>query len=292
MSRSRFSILPLDRATSGVLPWVIGIMVYLTALSIIGGSTLVSATHQWTGSLNRTWTVQLVEPDAGLRAAQTNALMNLLETMPGVISVQPLSEAKSRALLEPWLGEGAKATDLPIPVLIDVQLSADAQLDAKRVGQQLRDLAGGATLDDHGAWGAQLAIFARGLQVLALAIVVLVALAMVAVVTFNTRAGLAGHRNAFEVLHFMGAEDSQLAREFQRRYWIQGMLGGLGGVAAALITAYGLGWCVQHLAGGLLGALTLGPITWSVLAGLPLATAFLTMIAARVTVHRALAEFV
>ena len=52
-------------------------------------------------------------------------------------------------------------------------------------------------------------------------------------VVFATRGAMAGNRIVIEVLHFVGAEDSYIAREFQRHFLLLGLSGGLVGAAAA-----------------------------------------------------------
>ena len=70
----------------------------------------------------------------------------------------------------------------------------------------------GATLDDHATWLASLIVLARGVQWLAFGIVVVIGAATVAIIIFATRAGLAAHREAIEVLHLIGARDGYIAR--------------------------------------------------------------------------------
>ena len=52
---------------------------------------------------------------------------------------------------------------------------------------------------------------------------------------------MAGNREVVEVLHFVGADDAFIAREFQRRFFRLGLKGGLagGGLALLLITLCG-----------------------------------------------------
>jgi cell division transport system permease protein len=55
-------------------------------------------------------------------------------------------------------------------------------------------------------------------------------------VVFATRGAMAGNRTVIEVLHFVGAEDSYIAREFQRHFLLLGLRGaGIGGAAAAAL---------------------------------------------------------
>ncbi|NLH80001.1 MAG: ABC transporter permease, partial [Phyllobacteriaceae bacterium] len=62
----------------------------------------------------------------------------------------------------------------------------------------------------------------------------LVFAAMVLSVVFATRAAMAGNRDVIEVLHFVGAEDAFIAREFRRHFLKLGLEGGALGGGAAL----------------------------------------------------------
>ena len=65
-------------------------------------------------------------------------------------------------------------------------------------------------------------------------------------VVFATRGAMAGNRIVIEVLHFVGAEDSYIAREFQRHFLLLGLKGAsIGGAIAVglfLPSASSGGW--------------------------------------------------
>ena len=283
-NRYRFNFLPEGRESQGVLPWVIAVMVYLMVLAVAGGIGVVSATKEWSGGMARSWTVQILSPEGEERDAEVKAVMRFLSEQPGVAGVNVLPEAEARALLEPWLGESARSPELPVPALIDVALSPDAVLDS--------DYAPSSAIDNHDEWLGQLSAFAHGLQALAYMIVGLVALATVAIVTFSTRAGLSSHHETIEILHLIGAEDRQIAREFQWRYLGHGLKGSLVGALAGIATVAGIGAMAQRLGSeGILSSFSFGAGSWALLAALPLLVALLTMLTARWTVHRALEEY-
>ena len=77
---------------------------------------------------------------------------------------------------------------------------------------------------------------AVGLMILAL-----VFAATALCVVFATRGAMAGNRIVIEVLHFVGAEDSYVAREFQRHFLLLGLKGASigGGIAMALFLLVG-----------------------------------------------------
>ena len=76
---------------------------------------------------------------------------------------------------------------------------------------------------------------ARSVIGIAIGLVILVLIATGLAVGFATRGAISGNRNTMEVLHFVGATDAFIAREFQRHFLLLGLQGGfLGGMAALL----------------------------------------------------------
>lgn len=73
-------------------------------------------------------------------------------------------------------------------------------------------------------------------------IVLLVLTAAALAVAFATRGAMAGSRESVEVLHFVGADDDFIAREFQSRFIRLGLRGGAVGGLAAIIAIALLGF--------------------------------------------------
>jgi len=129
-----------------------------------------------------------------------------------------------------------------------------------------------------------------------LAILALVLAATVLSVSFATRGAVAANRAVVEVLHFVGARDSFVARTFARHFLAIGLQGGLigGAVAAAL---FGLARVLANAFGSFPGsgnaAFFLGHFTLNLrgflwIALVAAATALVTALASRITVHRTL----
>jgi len=58
---------------------------------------------------------------------------------------------------------------------------------------------------------------------------------MATAIGFATRGAMAGNREIIEVLHFVGAEDRYIARQFQTHFMRLGFRGAaIGGIAAAV----------------------------------------------------------
>jgi len=270
------------------LPWLLAMIVYLAGIALAGMMSLSSAVERWDTGLSGTLTVQLpaVARDAGDR--NVDAAIAALKRAPGVVRAHALDTAETAALLEPWLGKGTLAEDLPLPRLIDIRIRPDAKPDIEGLTALVQAAVPGALIDDHKKSLDRLITLARTAELVAGAIVLLVVLAAIATVVFITRTGLAMHAGGIELLHLIGAADSYVARQFQGQALELALRGGIIGLALTALTVFGLGRAAAALGSGLLPDLSLGPAQWAGLAGVPIAVALIGMVTARITVLRAL----
>jgi cell division transport system permease protein len=296
LSRWLRSDLPVARDSSGgFLPWLVALMVFLAALATAGAMGLTTMVDRWSTDMAGTLTVQV--PSQGVDEAsqkKTEALieraLRLLQSTPEVTNAQEVSPEKLADLLEPWLGSRSLIAELPTPRLIDVELRPGARPDLTSLERRLRDAVPGASLDDHQVWMSKLITLAEGLRSLAWAVIALVAFTTATTVIYATRTALAVHRPHIEVLHFVGATDTYIARQFAYRGLWLGLLGGLGGLAMAVPTLWAIGELALGIKGGLIPDLTLQSETWVVLGVLPLLAGGIAMLTARMTVRRQLAR--
>jgi cell division transport system permease protein len=277
---------------SGPMPWVIAIMVAMTVIAMAGGlalrNTVVSARAGLEGGL----TVQIVEARPAERKAQSEAAIQRLEGLPGVAKVRLVPEDELDRLIEPWLGgdQGAdSAMSVPVPTLIDVQLSGRADLaQVAKVRAALAPVAPAARVDAQSGWLEPVYDAIASLQWLAIALVVLLALALAAAVLMAARSALGANRETIEIVHLLGGTDAQIARVFQRSIGVDAAGGGVVGFALALVVILFLGRRFAGLGAGLVEQGSLGFSDWALLALVPLAAAVLAMTTARFTVMHAL----
>jgi len=296
--RKPSQLIPENTVAGNALTIVVAIMCFLACLTL-GAVTLVrEASRDWQGDLLREITIQ-VRPvdtlDTGAEAAKAATVARLF---PGIASAEVVSSAESAALLEPWLGTGLDLSDLPVPSLIVVRLSDPANIDLVDLARRLQEQVPGATLDDHRAWTSRIDTLANVTLLVGVSILGLVFLATVLSVVFATRGAMAGNRDVVSVLHFVGAEDGYIAREFQRHFLLLGLRGGLIGAAAAaiifLLLGFVLGPSVSSGEGAqvsaLFGRFAVGPIGYLGALGIAFLIAVMTAVTSRMTVYRYLAE--
>lgn len=285
---ARHRLLPGGRV-AGPMLWIIAIMMFLTVLAAAAGLGLGAAVRSMSADLAGRASVQVVEANPKQRDQLTARALTALRGADGVRNAAAVDPALLADQIRPWLGEEATSGDLPLPALIDVTLTP-GDVDAKVA--QLRRLLGGLSpalrIEPHAAFLLPLAGLLSALGWLAAGVVLLMTLATGAVVVLAARGAHDSHRGTIEVLHLMGSTDVQIARLFQRRIGLDAMLGSALGFAFAAFMILLIGLRLSATGSELLGAVRLPPISWAVLALLPVAGVMLATLAARWTVLRAL----
>jgi len=300
------SDLPLDQdASARFLPWILGFMVYLAALAVGGALVVDRLSAHWQSGLTGNLTVEVPFTDdvsVTERSEILDRVIDLLSATPGVAGTTLLDDREIARLLEPWLGPEASELDIPLPAMIAVTLRDDAALDQAQLQRDLTAIQAGAKVDAHADWIADALDFLRGLKLLAALLTGLVLAATALTIVFVTRTGLAIHRSVIGIVHLIGAPDAYIAGQFQAQSLRLGLLGGVVGTLLAAGTIVGADHLLRS-AGSFGGAgetgaadlaldLQLLPWQWGVLCLLPVATALIAMITARLTVLRSLARFI
>jgi len=238
MRESANAILPRDKGAAP-LDFVIAVMAFLAALAL--GASLVAsrAAEGWQSGLSDRITVQVVPPEsgdiqAGLKA-ETDAALRLLQATPGIAHARLLSDAEINALVEPWIGKDGVVAGIPLPRLIDAAVTPGTDVDVARLDTALKEAAPHALLDDHRRWMARLKGLADAVRYSAYGILLLIAGATAAAVSFATRAGLDAHHEMVALLHQMGALPGFIARAVEWHYFISALFAAaLGTLFAAL----------------------------------------------------------
>lgn len=227
-------LIPAASIAGRSLMTVIAIMTLLAALSAVLSLMVFDAAADWRAAVAQEMTAQ-IRPVAGRDLdADVKAAVAAAGATAGIASAAALDKTASDALLEPWLGK-LDLGELPVPRLIVLRLDPGRAPDLAALRAALRAAAPTATLDDHRFWLERLAGMANALAAGAAAIFVLILVAIATAVAFATRGAMAGAREIVDVLHFVGAADAYIARQFQRHFFRLGLRGAALGATSALI---------------------------------------------------------
>lgn len=264
-------------------PWIIGLMTFVSLVVGALGVSVLGAVSDLEGAAQGRWSLQVTGTPA--EAARAEAL---LRASPDVSAIAPVPQAELRRTLRQWLGPAAETLDLPLPALADISLKPGA--DGARLARDLGAEVPSARLAPYATELKPLLATLRGLALLVTGLLIVLAAAMAAAVALATRATLDSNRATLEVLHGIGATDTQLVGLVQRRIALDALGGSLAGaLAAALVLGIAL-VPARDLLAGWGGAPLLSPSQIALLALLPLAQAALATLVARRALRRALAD--
>lgn len=274
---------------AGPMPWVIAIMVTLTVIAAAGGLALSNLADSARAELSGAVTVQIVEPLATERDRQARAAEAVLAQLPDVAGLRLVPQSELDAMLDPWLGGAGGEEAVPVPALIDVELTGPASSDdVARVRQAVAGVAPAARVDAQSSWLGPVFAAIASLQWLAVALVVLLALTSAAAVWLAARSALGGNRGTIEIVHLLGGTDAQIARIFQRSVGFDAAAGGVVGLALGLVAVVVLGRQFAALGSGMVAGGGLAPVDWALIAAVPVVGVVIAMLTARLTVLAAL----
>ena len=260
----------LTSFTAGAMTFL---CVFALALSLASGRLA----DRWSEALARTATIRLSAP-ADQVQIQTDAILALLSTTPGVASVRAIDDAEAKALLEPWFGPDLPIEALPIPRLFEV-VEGDPGYDPEGLRLRLAAEAPGAVLDDHTRWRRPLAEAAGRLRLLGVLSIALIGAAMAAMITLAASASLAANAEVIRVLRLVGAKDSYIARAFVRRFTLRTLVGAAVGAAVGMAGVAALP--AADAAGGFLTGLGFTGTGWLWPLALPPLAAVVAFLATR-----------
>jgi cell division transport system permease protein len=186
---------------------------------------------------------------------------------------------------------------LPVPRLIAVELDRAAPPDFDSLRSTLVRQFPNVAIDDHRRWQQQIRTITRSFALGGLAILLLVGAATTAIIVSATKSAMASNRDIVEVLHFVGATDRFIAREFERHFLRLGVRAGVVGALWATFVFLAMPTVMELMGGGavtiaeirrLIGIATLDPPGYFLLGIVVLVIAALCMLTSRIGVYRIL----
>ena len=247
--------LPLNAdPSSGFLPWIISLMVYLATLSLMIAFSVSTLIHQWNRGFQDHITIQI--PAKALFSSTSSEtqegidikVRHILSRTAGIGTVKILETPEILEILSPWMPQTTNLEPSFLPKLIDVEIQNRRSFHLQNLRNALHVIAPSIVIEDHLDWQQGLLDLARSAQVISFAIVTLIILAATGTVAFTAQTSLIIHRNIIEVLHLVGATDSYLAKQFQMHALRIGIKAGLIGVIFSSLTIFGLQFfLLQHV---------------------------------------------
>jgi cell division transport system permease protein len=279
-------IVPPSGASAWLTSFTAGAMSFLAVFALALSLASGRLADRWAGALDRTATIRISAAEDQM-AIQTDVVLDILSTTPGIAAVRALDKEEERKLLEPWFGPDLPLDALPMPQLIEITEAAEGY-DSDGLRLRLQAEAPGAVLDDHTRWRRPMAQAASRLRLLGLLSIALIGATMAAMITLAAGAALAANAQVITVLRLVGARDSYIARAFVRRFTLRALTGAavgavLGTLGVALLPA-------ADAAGGFMTGLGFQGSGWLWPLTLPPVAAVIAFLATRFAAFRKLRE--
>jgi cell division transport system permease protein len=183
------------------------------------------------------------------------------------------------------------SADVPIPALIDVELTRSAgPAEIARIEAALAARVPGARVDAQGEWLRPVYEALAALQFLALGLIAMVALATAAAVWLAARNAFAGARETVEIMHHLGASSRQITAVFLRDVLREAAFGAVVGALLGAGAVWLLGQQFAALDSGMSSGGGLMWPDWLVIATIPLAGVLLALVTSRITIALALRD--
>ncbi|MDX2202363.1 MAG: ABC transporter permease [Hyphomicrobiaceae bacterium] len=290
-------IVPAGSVTGRSLTLVITIMCFLACLTAGSVYMMNQSASAWLRDIASEVTVQVEARERSDVDKVAADVARFLQQQPGIARARAMSGDDSASLLEPWLGQTDILKALPVPRLVAVEIDRSAPLDIEALRASLNRQFKGVTLDDHRRWQQQIRTITRSFALGGLAILLLVGAATTAIIVSATKSAMASNRDIVEVLHFVGATDRFIAREFERHFLRLGVRAGIVGAIWATLVFLTMPTVMEILGGGsvtigeirrLIGIATLDVQGYILLGIVVLVIASLCMLTSRIGVYRIL----
>ena len=243
-------IVQAGSVTGRSLTLVISIMCFFACLTSGAVYMVNQSAAAWLRDVASEVSVQVSPVESVDTDKRVTEVALFLAKQNGIEGVRTLSRKESNKLLEPWLGQVEILDALPVPRLIALELNRRSPPDFVALRASLSTKFPDVTLDDHRHWQAQIRTVTRSLAMGGLAILLLVGAATTAIIVSATRSAIASNREIVEVLHFVGATDRFIAREFEKHFLTLGVRAGVVGAACAMAVFFVIPLVTDMLGGG------------------------------------------
>ena len=200
-----------DDDTSAFMYVLTSIYMYLFIVVLAIVMAINAMADSWKKDIMGSVTVQIIPVedenkhiDTEKTQEQQNKVLQYVENLSAVASVKALDAQTVEKLMTPWLGNKVNISSLPIPVLLDVKLKPNSELNYDEVTRGLRQVSENASIDNHRLWLNRLLKFASSLKNIAMTVLFMVIGICAFSIYYSTRTSLGININTIEILHIIG----------------------------------------------------------------------------------------
>ncbi len=281
--------IPLQtRLGTEFLVMLIAMMAYLLLLAAAGHVALGSMAKRWTSGLENSLTIEIPSSDRAQREGAS--LVNVLDNVRGIKTARVLDKQDMQKMLSPWLGnDGTLLDDLPLPVLVSVELDERTPQVLGNIQSAARRISPSAIVDAHEDWLNDLLKLTTSLRLTAMLVFGLILFVTGLVIAGAVRSRMAIHQRELELLHIMGASDSYITGQFVRYILAQSAKGIFIGLLGGAVTL-GAFLAMSYQSNGVMPTVEIVGTDWLTFPIVPVALLVIGVLSARQTTLRVLRE--
>ena len=273
------------------LPWLIGMMVLLSALLLCFVVTINGWVIDKNSSYSNNITVNIpaVDGEKSQPDEVISKIIDVLQKSAGVESVSRVSSANLQKMLVPWLGENMAGNgEIPLPVVLDVGLKNGVSVDVPKLSAALSQIAAGTEVDSHEAWVTAFVKFSAAIRAVITLFAGLIIVVIALMIAFTSRASLHLHGRAVKLLHSVGAEDGYISRQFQQEACAITLRGALAGCVLAALGFFAMDYYIQSLGNSSIPSLSMGKVHLELLVAVAVICGIVAWVTARIAVMKQL----
>lgn len=290
--------LPLNAGQgSGFLMLLIALMTILAVLALAASFTLSGIAERWTTGLENHYTIEVpaTDKDGKIRTKEdiredTAKLTKMLNTLPYVSDVAPLSQNEIHELIEPWIGDESILEAVPVPGLIALKLQGEQTNMQSVIEKKIRNIVPNAMIDSHQEWLQDVLKFTNSMTLATAMLVLIIAFISITAVASGIRARISIHETEVELLHLMGASDNYISGQFQRYAALLAFKAALVGTALGIIALFAIRWFFGEMSMNLMPHEGLSAQQISMFISLPFMAGLIALLTSRQTVLNVLVK--
>jgi len=231
--------LPLHQdITARFVPKIVALMVYLGALCFVFTLFMIHSSSSWEKEFTTHLSVEIPSLNNVPATALQEKVLKLLTQTAGVGAAAVVPQKEMGDLFRSLLGEEIKVDAFSLPVLVDVSLGTQNEVDIKTLETALQRISPHIHLTDHREWQRQVSNLIHTSVFIAFFVTALTLFAALVTATFATKTSLLIHRGVIEILSLIGATDAYIARQFQMHVLSQALMASALGAGGAFVTFF------------------------------------------------------
>jgi len=272
------------------LPLIVGLMVYLGTLCLVFTLFITQTTRSWEMQFTSHLTVEIPTSPTLASGPLQAQVLTLLKQTPGIRQASAVPPKDLEKLLASLLETKTPIDATMLPILIDISLEEKKNLDTPALTKKLQSISPHIQLIDDREWQHQVSGLIDMIVLLASLLTVLILGTTLVTTTFATRTSLLIHRQIIEVLHLIGATNTYIGQQFQKHALRQGLIASTIGSGVACFTFGSVVFLLKKAGFSAAFDTVFFSEALCIFALAPFITSVAMMIAARLTVMRALAS--